>query len=309
VSPEKGQYRKILNSALIAAWAILMASVPSSAGEYPSQFDAQLESTRSRAMGGALSALGDDVSSIFINPAGLVTTGGTALYGDFGSVMEDNHSGDWKVAAGFERYGFVFGGGVSGCRDPEDQSRNQFFAGVAKNLTTGSAGSFLSVGAAVRVGRLSFDMDTECGTCPPARHSGTEVTADLGLMIRPLPFISLSLSSENIMENGFDIGSVEIPWERMVRFGVAWLHENRFVVSWEGRYGEGRDTGHFGLSLKTGLPLDIMAGMTEERISGGMRWDGGRWRFSVAFSQEDREVIHTAGSFELFFGRPVIIHQ
>jgi hypothetical protein len=316
VSLEKGNSDRRSSIRAVAAWlaAVLTASVlavpPAHAGQ-PERFDGTVSSTRSTGLAGAFSPLADDISAIFVNPAGLMNTGGIAVYADYLETGGGAGPREGKFAAGFEMWDLVFAAGGSQKSYDDGTTEGQFSAGFAINLLTGSAGSFLSAGGALRAGRVAFDLPEPCVPCgtPAGRYSYNALTADLGLMIRPLPFISLSLSTENISETGFGSGEYHIPWDRTVRYGAAWLHEDRFTISWEHRSTGGRETDHFGFGLRTAIPLELMAGMTSERVYGGARWDGGRWRASAVFGQEAESVITAGASIEVFFNRPARIYQ
>jgi len=287
----------------------MIASHATAGAELPARFEGFIPGVRIRAMGGAFASLGDDIAALAVNPAGLVTTGGTVFSG--GYTERGGGDGPWtgSIAAAHERWGTVFAAAASRTGRSDDTIEGLLVAGAARNLIEGSAGSFLSVGAAVRVGRISFDWEPECPLCSGARISRTAATADAGLMIRPLPFISLAVASDNLFETRFDVGADEVPWERTVRYGAAWLHEDRFTVTWERRHMGDRVSEHFGFGVRTALPLEIMAGFTSERVSGGVRWDGGGWRAAAAFSQEPAETIEVSVSLEFFFDRPVRITQ
>ncbi len=310
VFPTTPQRQKILQRLMIAA-AIVPILSGAAFGEKPEQFNGTISSTRSMAMGGAFSPLADDITALTVNPAGLINTAGGALYGDY--MQTGGESGPWqgKLFGGFEKWGIVFGGAGSQKRYDDGTTEGQFSAGFAINVKSGSVGSFISIGGALRAGRVAFDLDDGCVSCgvSSGRYSYNALTGDLGLMIRPLPFISLSVSTENISETGFGSGDYYIPWDRTVRYGAAWLHEDRFTISWESRHMGDRVTNHFGFGLRTALPLEIMAGISSERISGGARWDGRRWRASLAFGQEAENVITTGVSIEIFFNRPTGMYQ
>lgn len=302
---ERPAYRRIL-IALAACAAICGGAA---AGGVPPVFEGFVPSPRERAMGGAFAPLGDDLWALAVNPAGLVTGGGTVV-----AIAYDERGGDdgpWtgSLAAAREVRGIFFAGAASRRRRPDDALEGLLVAGAARNLIEGAAGSFLSVGAAIRVGQISFDWEPACPLCGGARVSRTAATADAGVMLRPLPFISLAAAADNLLERSFDVGSDEVPWERAVRYGAAWLHEDRFTVSWERRHAGGRVTEHFGFGVRTALPLEIMAGFGAGRVSGGVRWDGGRWRAAAAFGGEPEDAVAVTGSFEIFFGRPARITQ
>ncbi|MDD3642041.1 MAG: hypothetical protein PHQ19_01035 [Candidatus Krumholzibacteria bacterium] len=295
--------------ALAVACALAAAAGAAAGAELPARFDAFIPSPRMRAMGGAFSPLGDDIGALAVNPAGLVTGGGTTVAAAYDERGGDDGAWTGSLAAAREAWGTFFAAAASQRRRPDDTVEGLFVAGAARNLIEGAAGSFLSVGAALRVGRLAFDWEPECPLCEDARVSRTVATADAGVMLRPLPFISLAVAADNILERSFDVGADEVPWERTVRYGVAWLHENRFAVSWERRHAGDRVTEHFGFGVRTALPLEIMAGFASERVSGGIRWDGGRWRAAAAFSGEPQETIAVSVSLEVFFERPARIGE
>jgi hypothetical protein len=310
VFPSIRQNSKIFLRLAIGATILAFFSGAAS-GEKPERFDGTISSTRSMALGGAFSPLADDITALFVNPSGLINTGGAALYVDY--METGGGSGPWegKFAGGFERWGIVFGAAGSRKSYDDGRSEGQLSAGFAINVLSGSVGSFISVGGALRAGRVAFDLDEGCVPCgvEAGRFSYNALTGDIGLMIRPLPFISLAVSTENISETGFGSGDYYIPWDRTVRYGAAWLHEDRFTISWERRQTGDRETDHFGFGLRTAIPLEIMVGMTSNRVHGGARWDGGRWRGSIVFGQEDENVITTGASIEIFFNRPARIYQ
>jgi len=261
---------------LFAASAAVAVLATGADADTPASFSAFIPSTRLRAMGGAFSPLGDDITTLAVNPAGLVTTGGTVLYGGYSERGVGGDPWTGSFAAAHERWSTVFCAAASRNGRSDGTIEGLVVAGAGRNLIEGSAGSFLSIGAALRIGRISFDWESECPLCSGERVSRTVTTADAGLMIRPLPFISLAAASDNLFETGFDVGQGEVPWDRTVRYGAAWLHEDRFTVTWERRHAGDRVTEHFGFGVRTALPLEIMAGFSSERVSGGIRWDGGR---------------------------------
>ena len=107
------QKPKILPRLALAAAVLSFLSGAASAGK-PERFDGTISSTRSLAFGGAFSPIADDITALFVNPAGLVNTGGVALYADY--METGGGSGPWegKLAGGFERWGIVFAAAGSG---------------------------------------------------------------------------------------------------------------------------------------------------------------------------------------------------
>ena len=84
---------------VVAAALIPLLAAPVAAA-LPQRFDGTISSTRSTAMGGAFTALADDITSLMINPAGLVNTGGVAFYGDYSGMGGESRVGEGKLVGG-----------------------------------------------------------------------------------------------------------------------------------------------------------------------------------------------------------------
>ncbi len=293
----------------VSIWVFLAAFSAPGLNAHPappadSGFPFHYESARARGIGGAFSPVGDDATAIFVNPAALVLYENAAFIGEYHISGVEGGYDAWGLASAARAFGMVLGAGAAGASVPGGTRTSRFTASVSRNLVTGSAGSFLSVGISGTAGRLSLPADTGegCVPCGSGRRSKASATMDAGMMIRPLPFISISFSILNAA--GSDLGpDAEFEWKRETRYGIAWIHENRIIVAWEDRRSEGVDNGHFGVSVRTAVPVEVMAGMTGEKVSGGMRWDGGAWRASISFSQEEEGVIMTSLAFEIAPGR------
>lgn len=296
-------------AAVLALACVAAAAAAAATDELPVSFGGEFPSATARALGNAFTALGDDVTALLLNPAGLVTTGAAAFYAGYGGAEGEAKARDGGVAAAGRLRGTVFSAAASRTGLTGGAAAELYVAGAARTLLEGAAGSFLSVGAALRAGRLLLETDTGCPACGTLRRAQTVATADAGMMIRPLPFVSLAVAAENLFGRGFEIDAVQVPWERAVRYGACWLHENRFIVSWERSRAGGRTSDHFGFRVRTAFPLEIMAGMTDERVSGGLRWDGGAWRTSAVFGQQPGGGVYAGASIEFFIGRPERVYQ
>ncbi len=261
-------------------------------------------------MGLSFSSLCDDASTLFINPAGLVTTRGIALYGDYTNGADPCSKGYVRgclalpyerltVAAGFFRDNMDGGG-----------TWNVLVAGAAWRMTEGAQGSFLSIGADARFGRIAQDVIGSCDVCGPARTADTGLTAGIGIMVRPLPIVSIGCSSENLFEKRFELGSAGVTWKRHTRLGISWFLQGRAVISWEREYYGAREINHYGISVRTSVPIELMTGFYEGKVTGGIRWVHRRFDVSIAFSPEDEGRIATSVCAQLFFRKkPDEIHQ
>lgn len=260
------------------------------------QFENATVGTRSQAMGAAFVALADDASALFLNPAGLVLATGVTVYGDYSEPPGEKRISEAKADAVLPVGGTVFGAGWYRSGFEDGTVENQFVAGVARRIVEGTQGSFLSVGASVRVGRISYDRECDCRD---GRGAVSEATGDLGIIIRPLPVISFGYAIESIRETVFDIRGDEFTWHRKSRWGFSYFWEKRLAVSFEQEHLPGRLRRHYGFVLRTSVPLELLAGFSDEEVSGGARWMNDRFRASVAFASGGEAGLTTRLGIEL----------
>lgn len=262
------------------------------------QFERSASGARSQAMGGAFVSLGDDASALFINNSGLVTISSSVLYGDFTERVDPGEEHESKVGFVFPALDMVFGAGWyrGGLKDARDE--HLFVAGIARKLLEGTQGSFLSVGAGIRLGYVSNDSSCPCAS---NESSTTDVSGDLGIMLRPLPVLSFGYSIENVRKvdfNGSNGGGVQT-----VRWGLSYFWEEKVIVSYEQEHLHDRTIRHYGFSIRTGVPLELMAGFTEENVTGGARWVSDRVRATVSFRSYGSAGVSTSASLEFSIGR------
>ncbi len=256
------------------------------------QFEGAALGARSMAMGGSFVSLGDDASALFINPSAIVTATSVTFYGEYSD--DGVRPGEAKFDVLFPTRFLDIGGGWYHRGQDDESTEDLFVFGVARNLIEGSQGSFFSVGASLRLGRLSYEPS--CG-CPGAGDSEMKATGDIGLVFRPLPVISFGYSIENIKETRFT--SCDTSWRRVHRWGFSCFWEERLILSFEQERRFDEIIRHYGFSLRTAFPLELMAGLSKESVTGGVRWAGDRIRVTVSFMDEDSNGIITRAALEV----------
>ncbi len=245
-------------------------------------------------MGQAFVSLGDDASTVFINPAGLVTVGSMSLYGDYGEPPDVNVSSEAKGCMVLPVGGISAGAGWYRLGRTDGVTENLFVAGIARTLLRGTQGSFLSVGASLRTGRIL--SDPICGACG-GRISESAITGDLGVMLRPLPILSLGYSVINVRKAGFDIEGES--WPRTSRWGVSYFWEEKVVISYGQEHTGGETKRQYGFSVRTALPLELMGGFSDGNVSGGVRLLIDRFRAGAAFTSSERYGVEFSVSLEI----------
>jgi hypothetical protein len=252
---------------------------------------------RSRALGGAFASRADDASAVFVNPAGLATVDFSALYVDYeepAGVAEGRESraaliapaGGTHLALGW--YRFADGG---------EAAENILVAGAARKVIEGTPGSYLAVGVNGRVGLASA-----AGACCGERESSwSNPTADVGLIVRPLPVISLAYAIGNVSNEPLGVGRLLDRSGRLQRWGISYFWEERVVVSFEERFCGGSKTFHYGASVRSALPVELMAGFSNGNAAGGLRWVGGLVRAVIAFSSDGAHGVTWTAACEIAY--------
>lgn len=267
--------------------------------------------TRSQAMGLSFPSIGEGASTLFINPAGLVAVRGMALYGDYteGDVLYPNGCARGCLALPFGR--FAAAAGFFNKNSGGAGTWNVFLAGAAWRIVEGAQDSFLSIGATAKIARVSGEISSDCDVCGPAGTGDTGVTADVGVIVRPLPMVSIGCSSANLFEKDFETdGPADGRWRRHTRVGVSWLLQDRIIVSWDRCYYGSMKRNHYGISVRTSVPVELMTGFYDEKVTGGMRFTNRRFDLSAAFSPDGEGRLTASFSAEIYFRkRPEEIRQ
>ena len=237
---------------------------------------------RSQAGGGAFVSLADDASALFVNPAGIGLAGPFAGYVDYAEPAGSAGARESRLAACMTAGKTSFGlgwyrqGRAAG-------SDNLFLAGAAYRLLEGTQGSLISLGANAAVGRAS----------------GQWTACDVGVIVRPLPVISLAYAAGNVFGVDAGGGRAETPWRRVQRWGASYFWEDRVVLSFTEEHSAGRTIPHYGINVKTAVPVELMAGFSDGGASGGVRWTGARCGAVIAFSADEGRRVTWTGGFEM----------
>lgn len=245
------------------------------------QIDESSAVARSRAMGGALVSLADGPGALFVNPAGIVVSPAYAIYGDYaepGGASGGNESrvafaaGSGNTRGGMGWYRLGSGSGVD----------NLVAVSVAHRLVEGAQGSFLSIGASATIGGVIRD-----GADPDERDSSWKVSGDAGVILKPLPVLAFAYSISNITDARVGPADDGESWHRAQRWGASYFWEDRVVLSCAAQRLASRTTSHYGIGVKTAVPLELLAGFSDGNVTGGARWTGSRVGGMIAFTATD----------------------
>jgi hypothetical protein len=252
---------------------------------------------RSLAAGSAFVSVADGASAIFVNPAGVVLVAPLACYLEYAEpagIREARESrlalaaGSGKTHCGLGWYRLV----------AEDESDNLLIVGVARRLIEGTQGSFLAIGASAALGSMSVEQ-----SIGGRQDTWSKMTGDAGIIVKPLSVISLAYSIGNLRDAHPDGSAGDASWRRVQRWGASYFWEDRLILSFAEEHRAGRTTIHYGLSMKTAAPVELMAGFSDAHVTGGAHWTGRRCAATVAFASGDAGQVTWTGAFEIRMGR------
>jgi hypothetical protein len=236
---------------------------------------------RSKAMGGAFVSLADGPAALFVNPAGIVVSANPAMYLDYAEPAGVGGGRESRVAFGAGRgstrgaLGWYRCGSGSG-------SDNLFAVSAAHRLVEGTQGSFLSFGASVILGGVSREP-----AMTGEKDSRWIAGGDAGIILKPLPVVAFAYSAANIGDASPDRSRGGDAWRRAQRWGASYFWEDRVVLSVATMRRAGRTTLHYGMAVRTAVPIELMAGLSDGHVTGGARWTGTWIGGSIAFAADE----------------------
>jgi hypothetical protein len=250
-------------------------------------------------MGGTFTTAPGEASVIFLNPAAISNIDKTLFYLDY----TNSKIREVKAAFAVPLENLGIGLAWYSRRNEENEVSDGIVAGASKKIFRGTPNTYVEVGANFRIERFAFDFDSGCPACGKTRLSDSDIKGDIGIIIRPLSLISFRYMAEGLRESDKLDYDSDILVERSGRFGATLYLREKLVISWERGYRNNPGINHYGFCLKTGAPLELMAGFSEEAISGGVRLKWGFMWASFAFSQDGEGGIHQRISFEIAPGQ------
>jgi hypothetical protein len=114
-------------------------------------------------------------------------------------------------------------------------------------------------------------------------------SGDAGIILKPLPIVAFAYSVGNIRDAHPDQTCGDKAWRRAQRWGASYFWEERVVLSFATVRRAGRTTLHYGMAVKTAVPIEILAGFSDGRVTGGARWTGSWFGGSIAFAADEDE--------------------
>ena len=278
---------------LIAVFAFCVSVCSGSASAYITR------TTRSESMGGTRESFNNEASVLFLNPAALSNIDASLFYFDYTGNDINESKGAFVYPLNEMEMGFSY----YRRRKKVNEVAESVAAGISKRIFSGTPSTYLDIGATLRIERFIFDIYSGCSSCDETRVSDSDITGDIGIIIRPVPPVSfrytaVGLRKCNKLDYDSDLLSVRGSW-----FGATLYLKEKLLVSWEGEYRGNHLINHYGFCLETGMPMELMAGFSEGFISGGVRLSWNFIRSSAAFFRNNKGNIQARVSLELEPGK------
>ncbi|HSG29863.1 MAG TPA: hypothetical protein VLA34_15380 [Candidatus Krumholzibacterium sp.] len=294
-SPERS--RRVMVPAIC-----LLLLATDSPGQSLDIFDSARISPRSTGMGTVSGPVADDASALYLNPAGLVLARGIILYGEYGGGGEEGSDRARGILV-YPLGRLALGGGYFRRNGQQDLTGESIALGAAFRILEGAQGSFLSAGINLRVDRISRMDEDGCIPCGTSGESDNAFSMDMGAMLRPLPMISISYVVTDLPEPRLTTDYGAYRPSRQQRWGLAWIWENRLMAGWQHVSAETGGGDSFGFSFRTDSPLELMAGYTSDKVTGGIRWLQSRFDGTLSFIPLEEGDIYTSVSVQIYFRR------
>lgn len=245
--------------------------------------DTSLDTARSAAMGSAFTAVADDGSALFWNPAGLgnLQIGEISLHHQ--SWLADTNQdsflaafpmadlGGWGVAADYFNYGTFAGRDSNGTPTPSFTADQMVFqAGWGKKW-----GGGFSAGLGLLLSQQNL-----------AGSPYTSLFSNLGVLFQPSPDWSLGMAANGLGQGGTQ-GNLPFALRLGAAFKPALSKDLKLLVAWSGSVeagslerfqwgGEGVFEGHF--ALRAGYQWDLtdnqLNGLNGLTLGAGCEWQG-----------------------------------
>ncbi|MFQ5601280.1 MAG: hypothetical protein ACE5G2_12105 [Candidatus Krumholzibacteriia bacterium] len=261
------------------------------AGAVPARayFESSEVGVRALSLGSNFVSVSDDASALYWNPAGIVRVSrhqalftyehSPELEGvrrGFAAVVL--HTSPLSVGVGWHAVSL------------EDALREDLlYVSVSRLLVRRALGAFVSGGATFKVAHVGVDTDG-LGSVAGLRSGQTRLTADVGVLLSPIPNVTFGAIVRNLGRPQFDLleGGTQTTLEDELEWGVslrwrpnAQLHFSR--VKHPRREAESK----LGAELEVARRLSLRLGLGRDVVSGGVGVRGRGWEIESSFQAHE----------------------
>jgi hypothetical protein len=282
---------------LLLAVALSLAAATEGAGAYFERFQA---GARSTAFGRAYSAVADDASATYWNPAALVTLRRSELLFMYAKPFLVENLQASYVGCALPRDDFSLGLAWhhTGVRDVVGE--DMISLGIARDLMPPGSRFALAIGGALKLAHVGY-------VATPEQDYGREIrlTGDLGLLCNPSRRMALSYVARNLTQPTFEFvaggGGTRIRRTHDLGFSYRWHPASTFAASMI-RDPRGDWALHAGMEVWFYEVFGLRTGFSPGVFSGGAGLRTERYLIDVAFTTHDELGVSYEISLRVPFG-------
>jgi hypothetical protein len=252
-------------------------------------FESAAVGARALSVGQAFVSVADDASALYWNPAGLVQLPQHEAMLSYEQPLDLDGLRGGFAAAVLHTRPLSFGLGWQHQSLADAAREDLVYIGLAHTAVRRSLGAFVSAGATLKLAHVGLDRDAFADV-PGLSGGQTRWTADLGLLLVPIPNVTAGVAVRNLGRPQFDLleGGERTTLQNETEWGVslrwredAWLHVARV------RHPGGDAVTKLGAEMRIAGVLDVRAGYGREQVTGGVGigWSG--WQLDSAFRVHD----------------------
>lgn len=269
-----------------AHWSALSCALPiafslSLVDPASAYFERVQAGARATAFGRAYSAIADDASALFYNPAALVTVRRAEVMGMLAKPFNVGGYQASYVAAALPRDGYSLGAYWHHAGVSDVVGENLIAVGAARDLLPPGGNIALAAGCGLKLAQVGFasDRDVDYG-------SETAFTADLAALLNVGARVALSYTVHNLIEPEIEFvdGQGATALERTHDFGSSLRWNDASTVAFAiSKDAFGEWNGHLGGEVWFHDVFSLRSGFWDGEFAGGVGLRATRYLVDVAF--------------------------
>ncbi len=269
-------------------------------------FEGHAAGSRALALGGNFVSIANDASAVYWNPAGL------ARLSRHEALFTLDRSADLEgvqqvFAASVLHTRFVsIGAGWSSMALEETLREDLLSLSISRQLVRRTLGAFVAAGATLKAARVGLDA-AEAATIAGAQQAETHWSGDFGLLLSPIPNVTVGASVRNLGQPQFDLidGGATTALVTAVEWGLSLRLHPQAQLHWSRAHLADRSAENkLGVEFRVGNALEVRFGASRQSLATGIALCWGDFRLEPSFRLHDELGLMTRIAVQIGFGAP-----
>lgn len=267
-------------------------------------FESSQVGSRALALGNNFVSVAADASALYWNPGGLARLPRHEMF------LTLDHSPDLEglrrafAALVLHTNPVSFGVGWNSVRLVDTLREDLFYVSVSRLLVRRSLGAFVSAGGTFKIARVGVDTEG-LQSVPGLQPDETRVTGDLGLLLSPIPNVTVGAIWRNIGSPQFDLveGGTTTTLADELEWGVSlrW-HANTQLHFSRVRHPHVDAVNKLGFELTIGSRFEARVGVARESVAAGFGILWKSWQLDSSFAADANLGLDTSIGLRYGFG-------